>query len=100
MMVDPPPSTDPARAALLVRQAALALGFERVAFTPVGPVERHGVFRAWLERGYAGEMDYLGRDLKLRENPGALLENARTVVTVALSYAHAEPVDVPADRLA
>ena len=35
-----------------------------------------------------------------RRDPRALLASARTVVAVALSYAHAEPADVPADRLA
>ena len=84
----------------LIRQAALALGFARVGFTPVGPVERHRVYQEWLERGYAGDMAYLARDAAVRRDPAALLATAKTLVTVALSYAHAAPVDVPADRLA
>ncbi len=84
----------------LIRQAALALGFARVGFTPVGPVERHRVYQEWLERGYAGDMAYLARDAAVRRDPAALLATAKTLVTVALSYAHADPIDVPADRLA
>jgi epoxyqueuosine reductase len=91
---------DAARAAGIFREHALALGFQRVGFTPVGPVERHAAYRAWLKRGYAGEMAYLERDADARRDPRALLESARTLVSVALSYAHADPVDVPADRLA
>jgi epoxyqueuosine reductase len=87
-------------AADLIRASAKALGFARVGFTKVAPFERHRVYREWLERGYAGEMAYLERDAELRRDPRAMLENARTLVTVALSYAHADPVDVPADRLA
>ncbi len=83
----------------LVRAEARALGFARVGFTPVGPVERHSVYADWLARGYAGEMHYLARDAEPRRDPRALFAEARTLVTVALSYAHADPVDVPADRL-
>jgi epoxyqueuosine reductase len=92
--------TTPDAHAELFRKHALELGFSRVGFTPVGPVERHRVFEDWLARGYAGDMGYLARDAEPRRDPRALLGNAQTLVTVALSYAHADPVDVPADRLA
>jgi epoxyqueuosine reductase len=82
------------------RRAARALGFARVGFTPVGPVERHAIYEQWLARGYAGEMAYLARDAAARRDPRTLFAHARTVVSVALSYAHADPVDVPGDRLA
>jgi epoxyqueuosine reductase len=91
---------EPTAAAELFREEALSLGFVRIGFTPVGPVERHDVYQAWLARGYAGEMGYLARDAQLRSDPRALFAGARTVVTVALSYAHPDPIDVPADRLA
>ncbi|HZS37931.1 MAG TPA: tRNA epoxyqueuosine(34) reductase QueG [Polyangia bacterium] len=91
---------DPQGAAELFRDRARALGFTRIGFTPVAPFERHAVYRDWLARGYAGEMAYLARDADARRDPSALLAGARTLVTVALSYAHADPADVPADRLA
>jgi epoxyqueuosine reductase len=90
----------PAENAALFRRAAQALGFQRVAFTPVGPVERHAIFLSWLERGYAGEMRYLGKRADARRDPRALYAEARTLVTVALTYGQADPVDVPVDRLA
>src|SRR5262245_23482649 len=91
---------DPQAAARAFTEAARELGFQRIGFTPVGPVERHALFRDWLGRGYGGEMEYLARHADARRDPRMLLESARTVVTVALSYAHADPPDVPADRLA
>ena len=100
-MSSPPPTPlDPVAAAALVRGEALALGFQRVGFTPVAPVERHAVYRDWLARGYAAEMRYLDEQSDERRDARALLSSARTIVTVAISYAHAEPADVPADRLA
>src|SRR4051812_44352671 len=92
-------AVDASEAAALVRREALALGFQRVGFAPVAPFERHRVYEAWLARGYAGEMDYLQRNVDKRRDPRALLDSARTLVTVALSYAHPEAPDVPTDRL-
>jgi epoxyqueuosine reductase len=91
---------DPAAAAALFRKEAQVLGFARIGFAPVAPVARHTVYRAWLERGYGADMGYLATQADERRDPRVLLATARTVVTVALSYAHADPVDVPADRLA
>lgn len=91
---------DPAAAASLVRDEALALGFARVGFAPVAPLARHDLYRSWLGRGFAADMRYLGDDADARRDPRALFGAARTIVTVALSYAHPEPPDIPADRLA
>jgi epoxyqueuosine reductase len=87
-------------AAAAIRREALALGFVRVGFAPVGPVERHARYADWLTHGYAGEMGYLARNVELRRDPGALLVAARSVVTVALSYAHPGAPDVAVERLA
>jgi epoxyqueuosine reductase len=94
-----PPPLEPAAAAALFRAEALALGFARIGFTPVAPVARHAVFAEWLAQGYAADMRYLDEQSAERRDPRALLDSARTVVAVALSYAHADPADVPADRL-
>jgi epoxyqueuosine reductase len=77
-------------ARLLVAEAERA-GFHRVGLAPVGDVPRHALYERWVADGYAGEMDYLARDLGPRRDPALLLENARTVVTVGLSYAHPDP---------
>ena len=94
------PSLDPIAAAALFRDEARALGFARVGFTPVAPVARHALFCDWLARGFAADMRYLDEQADERRDPRALLASARTIVTVALSYAHAEPAEIPADRLA
>ncbi|MDB4966772.1 MAG: hypothetical protein JWN44_2461 [Myxococcales bacterium] len=89
----------PAAAAALFRDRALAHGFARIGFAPVAAFERHRVFESWLQRGYAADMRYLADHADERRDPRALLASGRTLVTVALSYAHDDPPDVPADRL-
>jgi epoxyqueuosine reductase len=84
---------DPIAAAELVRRHALALGFSRVGFVPAAPLPRADFHRSWLAAGFAGEMRYLDG---AREDPRALLDSARTIVTVALSY---HQIDVPVERL-
>ena len=84
--------------AAIVREEAARLGFARVGFAGVGEFARHDFFRAWLDAGHAGEMAYLHDGSEARRSPAALLDGARTVVSVALSYAH--PELVPAERLA
>ena len=89
---------DPAAATALIVDAARALGFARVGVAAVAPVARHALYQAWLGRGYHADMGYLVEQGDERRDAHAILAGARSVVTVALSYAH--DVDVPADRLA
>jgi epoxyqueuosine reductase len=83
---------------------ARALGFHRVGLTPVEPAARHDLYRAWLDAGRHGEMGYLAtpEHVAARADARALLAGARTLVAVALSYAHDAPGApvVPAERLA
>jgi epoxyqueuosine reductase len=69
---------------------ARALGFHRVGLSPVAPALRHDVYRAWLAAGRHGEMRYLATAAhdEARRDPRALLPEARTLVALALSYAH------------
>ena len=69
-----------------VRDRALALGFDRVAFGPADPPEHGAAFERWLEAGYAGDMDYLARTRQERLDPRRLLPGARSVVAVALVH--------------
>lgn len=76
-----------------VEREAKALGFEHVACAPAAEVPEHELFSAWLAADLAGDMTYLGRDAAARRDPRLLLAQARSVVCVALSYAHPEPAE-------
>ena len=59
-------------------------GFELCGVAPADAFEELENYSAWLERGYAGEMDYL-RDAR-RVDPRRVLQGARSLIVVALNY--------------
>jgi epoxyqueuosine reductase len=79
-----------------VKERALELGFDRVAVGDAAPPPHGEAFERWLDAGYAGGMQYLGRGRAERLDPGRLLPGWRSVIAVALNYAPRE--DDPAWR--
>jgi len=44
------------------------------------------LYREWLARGYAGEMDYLYRNADPRRHPESILNDVRSVVMLGMTY--------------
>jgi len=91
-----------------IKQKTLELGFDLVGITDASPIDAEQVelLAGWLKAGYAGQMNYMHRNFEKRINPAKLLENARSVICVALNYTppktqlkRAEP-DAPTGRVA
>jgi epoxyqueuosine reductase len=82
-----------AELATRVRAAGQELGFVRVGFAAIDPLEL-GAERlsAWIEAGRHAEMDYLLEGP--RHDPRRLLAEAKTLIAVALAYP-ATPSTVP-----
>jgi epoxyqueuosine reductase len=74
-----------------IRARGLELGFDAVAFSPAGPAPRAEAFRQWIDRGFAGEMRWLGHDVEGRIDVTRRSPWARSIVSAALSYAQARP---------
>jgi len=70
-----------------IRQRALELGFDDCRFTSANPPESAQQLRAWLAEGRHGEMAYLGRNEAKRAEPERVLAGARSIITLAASYA-------------
>jgi epoxyqueuosine reductase len=72
-----------------VRAKALSLGFHRVGFTDVGPLDDdHRRYLEWIAQGRHGEMGWLADNADVRRDargPG-ILDDARSVIVCALSY--------------
>ena len=68
-------------------EKALAIGFEACGITKAEPLEKEAALvEKWLEKGFAGTLQYLHRNKEKRYNPALLVENTQTVVSVLFNY--------------
>ena len=77
-----------------IRQRARELGFDDCRFTTAAPPESASRLEDWLAGGRQGEMAYLQRNAAKRIDPQRVLPGARSVVTLAASYAPRENPEV------
>jgi len=75
----------------LVKAQAYGLGFDLVGITTLGPMETAGAFEAWIDKGYAGEMDYLPRGSARRRDTRLAFDGATSAIVVGLDYGGREP---------
>jgi epoxyqueuosine reductase len=68
----------------MVKQRALEIGFDLVGVAPLTAGMDLEFARAWVERGFGGEMHYL-RNPK-RDDPRRVLPSVRSVISVGLVY--------------
>jgi epoxyqueuosine reductase len=68
-----------------VREAAFEQGFSAVGVATASTLPRDEL-ETWLARGYHGEMAYLARGREKRLDPSLVVEDIRSVVSVALDY--------------
>ena len=73
-----------------IRQHALELGFDDCRFTTADPPESAEQFLKWLEGRCHGTMDWMERNAAKRIDPQCVLEDARSVITLAASYGQAD----------
>ncbi len=70
-----------------IRRRAQELGFEACRFTTAAPPQSAPAFGQWLAREHHGQMAWLQRSAHKRVDPQLVLPGARTVITLATSYA-------------
>jgi len=75
-----------------IKHKAIELGFDLLGVTDAAPIdaEQAKAFARWLESGFAGDMDYMHRNLQKRLSPAKLLQGAQSVIVVGLNYAPAQ----------
>ncbi len=69
-----------------IKTRARELGFDLVGITGAGPSLFQAEYRDWIERGFAGEMGYLSRNIERRLDPRALLPDAASIIAVGMNY--------------
>ncbi len=68
-------------------QRAKELGFIDCGFSKAEKLESHeNTYKDWLSQNYHGEMSYLERNIDKRLDPTLLVENAKTVISLAYNY--------------
>src|SRR5271163_543403 len=72
-----------------VCEQARDVGFDLCGVAPADAFPELAQYSTWLERGHAGEMNYL-RDAR-RVDPRLTLEGARSLIVVALNYNSSQP---------
>jgi len=72
----------------LIKQKALEIGFDLAGITSAKPVDSldKSYLQEWLEKGFAGEMKYLHRNIDKRFDPSKLLDGAKSVICLAVNY--------------
>jgi epoxyqueuosine reductase len=69
-----------------LKRQAQVLGFDLVGVAPAGPADGFDRLRTWLQRGFAGDMDYMHRHAEARRHPESVLPEVRSVVMLGMNY--------------
>lgn len=72
----------------LVRKKAAEIGFSRCGFAEVSDVDNSvaGCFDNWLASSFNAGMAYMGNYSDKRKSPQLLVENSKSIISVALNY--------------
>ena len=71
----------------LIKSKAIELCFSNVGISKIANLELEKPFyKKWLNSGYNADMQYLENNFDKRFNPKLIVENAKSVISVALNY--------------
>ena len=79
-------SVTPTELGQYVKRLSKSVGFDSCGIARAEPIGRSDYVREWLDSGRAGTMQYMYKYFKSRVDPSQLLENARSIIMVALLY--------------
>lgn len=70
-----------------IKEKALKIGFHKVGIVRAEPLVEEGArLKAWLEKNYHAEMNWIAREPEKRSDPTVLFPGAKSIVVVALNY--------------
>lgn len=86
--------SSPGSLAADIKAEALRLGFELAGIAPAVTPAGISAFQEWLERGFAGEMEYLERRAAAYQHPDGVMQGVKSVIALGTNYAAPEHVAV------
>lgn len=70
-----------------IKEEAISLGFDLCGIASVRKLSEYGnVLQRWYDQGMHDNMNYLGRDIGKRSDPGLLFQGARSLIVTGLNY--------------
>ncbi|MEM8946643.1 MAG: tRNA epoxyqueuosine(34) reductase QueG [Planctomycetota bacterium] len=81
-----------------LKEEAAQQGFTLCGVCPAAAPTNLADFDAWLDAGYAGQMQYLSERREAYAHPRNVLEGVRSIVMLALPYAKVKPNDPEAGQ--
>jgi epoxyqueuosine reductase len=69
-----------------VKQRAREVGFNLVGIAPAVTPAGYSSFLEWIDRGYAGDMQYIPNRAKAYEHPKHVLPSVKSVIMVGFNY--------------
>jgi len=70
-----------------IKDFAYSLGFNIVKIIPAEPSKKDGeYFEKWLDKGFAGDLDYMKKNPEKRFNPQEILPEAKSIICLAVNY--------------
>lgn len=74
-----------------LKELARETGFDLVGIAPALPPPRTQALHDWIAAGYHGTMEWITRNVDVRTDPRRLLDGAKSILMVGVSYASVEP---------
>lgn len=71
-----------------IKHKAIELGLDLLGVTDASPIDvgQVEIYDEWLKSGFAGQMEYMHRNIQKRFDPARLFENAKSVIVAGLNY--------------
>ncbi len=81
-----------------IKAYASSIGCDLVGVAPVQAFEELEFYPQWLQAGYAGEMEYLHRQLPKRLDARQILPDAKSVVVIGVNYHTEQQLSIAVDN--
>ncbi|MEG1949777.1 MAG: tRNA epoxyqueuosine(34) reductase QueG [Odoribacter sp.] len=81
-----------------LKELAKNIGFDAIGVVPVALLsDEVAALKRWVAAGKNADMEYMARNMEVRENPERLVEGARSMIVTLTNYysSQRQPVDVP-----